>query len=241
MAAQAKIYIDQRRRLQDLIQQVADERNTLVRSEAKALQKTTSDTRRAAVNTTRSALKELRDAIESVKDDLAHRELSDQSPEQIEEIRSNYEQRIDAVASKNSEILGSVRELLTGITESLEQSMEISQLDMAEAMETELQSLREQADTDEELVQLGLAVAVINHEFAAAIKMIRSQLRELRSWARTNDGLLPIYREIRTNFDHLDAHLNLFTPLQRRPLPNTHKYSWQRDRSLYSRVVQRAL
>ena len=46
--------------------------------------------------------------------------------------------------------------------------------------------------------------------------MIRKQLRELRSWARANDDLLPIYQEIRANFDHLDAHLNLFTPLQRR-------------------------
>ncbi len=216
MAAQARIYIDQRRRLQDLIQQAANEQNAIMRTEAKALQQTTSQTRRAAVNTTRTALRELRDTIEAVKDDLAHRDLSDLLPEQIEEIRSNYEQRIDFVASKNAETLGSVRELLAGIAESLEQSMEISQLDMAEAMETELQSLREQADTDEELVQLGLAVAVINHEFVAAIKMIRGQLRELRSWAQANDDLLPIYHEIRTNFDHLDAHLNLFTPLQRR-------------------------
>ncbi len=216
MAAQAKIYIDQRRRLQDLIQQIANGQNAIMRSEAKALQQTTGHTRRAAVNTARSALRELRDTIEAVKDDLAHRDLSDLLPEQIEDIRSNYEQRIDTVASKNAETLGSVRELLAGIAESLEQSMDISQLDMAEAMETELQSLREQTDTDEELVQLGLAVAVINHEFVAAIKMIRSQLRELRSWARANDDLLPIYQEIRANFDHLDAHLNLFTPLQRR-------------------------
>ena len=216
MAAQAKIYIDQRRRLQDLIQQVANEQNSIMRNEAKALQQTTGDTRRAAVNTARSALRELRDTIEAVKEDLAHRDLSDLLPEHIEEIRSSYEQRIDTVASKNAETLASVRELLAGITESLEQSMDISQLDMAEAMETELNSLREQVDTDEELVQLGLAVAVINHEFVAAIKMIRSQLRELRSWARANDGLIPIYQDIRANFDHLDAHLNLFTPLQRR-------------------------
>ena len=216
MAAQAKIYIDQRRRLQELIQNVADKQNALMRTEATALQKTTGDTRRAGVNTARSALKELRDAIEEVKEDLAHRDLSDLRPEQIEEVRSTYEQRIDAVALRNTEKLGSVRELLASIAEGLEQRMEISQFDMAEAMETELQSLREQADTDEELVQLGLAVAVINHEFAAAIKMIRRQLRELRSWARANDDLLPIYQEIRTNFDHLDAHLNLFTPLQRR-------------------------
>ncbi len=216
MAEQAKIYIDQRRRLQELIQNVADKQSAQMRTEATALQKTTGDTRRAAVNTARSALKELRDAIEEVKEDLAQRDLSDLRPEQIEELRSTYELRIDVVALRNTEKLGSVRELLASIAEGLEQRMEISQLDMAEAMETELQSLREQADTDEELVQLGLAVAVINHEFAAAIKMIRGQLRELRSWARANDDLLPIYQEIRTNFDHLDAHLNLFTPLQRR-------------------------
>lgn len=216
MAEQAKIYIDQRRRLQDLIHRVAEEQNKIMRSEASALQQTTGQTRRAAINTTRSALKELRDAIEAVNDDLAHRDLSDLPSQQIEEIRSNYEQRINTVASKNTEMMGSVRELLTGITESLEQKTEVSQLDMAEAMETELQSLHEQADTDEELVQLGLDVAVINHEFVAAIKMIRTQLRELRSWAQNNNDLLPLYREIRANFDHLDAHLNLFTPLQRR-------------------------
>ena len=216
MAAQAKIYIDQRRRLQELIKNIEDKQKAQMQTEATALQKTTGDTRRAAVNSARSAMKELRDVIEEVKDDLAHRDLSDLQPDQIEEVRSTYEQRIDAVALRNTEKLGSVRELLAGITEGLEQRMEISQLDMTEAMETELQSLREQADTDEELVQLGLAVAVINHEFVAAIKMIRSQLRELRSWARANDDLLPIYLEIRANFDHLDAHLNLFTPLQRR-------------------------
>ncbi len=216
MATEAKIYIDQRRRLQELIQNVADEQSALIRTEATALKKSTGDARQAAVNITRTALKELRDAIEEVKEDLAHSDLSDLQPEQIEEIRSKYEQRIDAVASRNTETLGSVRELLAGIAEGLEQSIEINHLDMAEAMETEIQSLREQVDTDEELVQLGLAVAVINHEFDAAIKMIRKQLRELRSWAKANDDLLPIYQEIRTNFDHLDAHLNLFTPLQRR-------------------------
>jgi signal transduction histidine kinase len=216
MAAQAKIYIDQRRRLQKLIQNVADKQSALMRTEVTALQKTTGDTRRAGVNTARSALKELRDAIEEVKEDLAHRDLSNLRPEQIEDVRLTYEQRIDAVAFRNTEKLGSVRELLASIADGLDQSMEINQLDMAEAMETELQSLREQVDTNEELVQLGLAIAVINHEFEAAIKMIRRQLRELRSWARANDDLLPIYQEIRANFDHLDAHLNLFTPLQRR-------------------------
>ena len=216
MAKQAKIYIDQRRRLQDLIQQAAEEQNALMKTEVKDLQATTNQTRRAAVNTARAAIRELRDTIEGVNNDLAHRDLVNLSPEQIINIRADYEQRIDAIAAKNTETLGSVRELLAGIAESLEKRTDISQLDIAEAMETELQSLREQVNADEELVQLGLAIAVINHEFIAAIKMIRSQMRELRSWAKANDELQPIYRDLRTNFDHLDAHLNLFTPLQRR-------------------------
>ncbi len=106
--------------------------------------------------------------------------------------------------------------MLTSISENLEKTADIEHLDVVEAMDKELQNLREQADTDAELVQLGLAVAVINHEFEAAIKGIRHKLRELGSWARANDDLVPLYQDIRTNFDHLDAHLNLFTPLQRR-------------------------
>ncbi len=216
IADQAKIHIDQRRRLQELIQNVADKQKSLIRTEVTALRETTVVTRRAAVITARGALRELRDEIEDIKENLAHRDVSDLKPEEIEEVRSTYEHRIDSVALRNTEKLGGVRELLANIVDGLEQSKESNQLDMAEAMETELNSLREQTDSDEEMVQLGLAVAVINHEFEAAIKMIRRQLRELRSWARGNDELLPLYREIRTNFDHLDAHLNLFTPLQRR-------------------------
>ena len=216
IAEQAKIHIDQRRRLQEIIQNVANKQNSQIRTEVTALRETTAVTRRAAVDTAREAIKELRDEIEDIKANLAHRDVSDLNPEEIEEVRSTYEHRIDTVALRNTEKLGGVRELLANIVDGLEQSKESNQLDIAEAMETELYSLREQTDSDEEMVQLGLAVAVINHEFEAAIKMIRRQLRELRSWARANDKLLPLYREIRTNFDHLDAHLNLFTPLQRR-------------------------
>lgn len=216
IADQAKIRIDQRRRLQELIQNVADKQKSLIRTEVTALRETTGVTHRVALTTAREALRELRDEIEDIKENLAHRDVSDLEPEEIEEVRSTYEHRIDTVALRNTEKLGGVRELLANIIDGLEQSKESNQLDMTEAMETELYSLREQSDSDEEMVQLGLAVAVINHEFESAIKMIRRQLRELRSWARANEELLPLYREIRTNFDHLDAHLNLFTPLQRR-------------------------
>ena len=216
MAEEARIYIDQRRRLQKLIKQVADNRETEVKSEASMLEKAASETRRVAIDTARNAIQEFRNIVKKVEIDFAEQDFADITPQHAEEIRQMYELRIEEVGQRNTESLGRVREMLTSISENMEQVADVGHLDMIEAMDTELQGLREQADTDAELVQLGLAVAVINHEFVAAIKGIRQKLRELGSWARANDDLVPLYQEIRTNFDHLDAHLNLFTPLQRR-------------------------
>ena len=212
----ANIHIDQRQRIQELIQNVADTQNSALRIESSALRQAAGDARRAAISATNEALQELRNVIAEIELNLAHSDLSDLQPTQIEDIRSDYQQRIDAVASRNTGRLGGVRELLAGIAEGINEGTDISQLDIAEALETELYALQEKADSDEELVQLGLAIAVINHEFEAAIKIIRRHLRELGSWARANDGLASVYRGLRTNFEHLDAHLNLFTPLQRR-------------------------
>ncbi len=216
MAEEARIYIDQRRRLKNLIDQVAKDRESEVKSEASMLEKTAADTRRIAIDTARNAIQEFRNIVKKVEIDFAEQDFADISPQHAEDLRQMYELRIEEVGQRNTESLGRVRELLTSISENLEQTADVGHLDMVEAMDQELQGLREQSDTDAELVQLGLAVAVINHEFEAAIKGIRHKLRELGSWARANDELIPLYQDIRTNFDHLDAHLNLFTPLQRR-------------------------
>jgi len=57
---------------------------------------------------------------------------------------------------------------------------------------------------------------VIGHEFGASIKTIRDNLRRLKSWANANRELRELYGGLRASFDHLDAYLTLFTPLQRR-------------------------
>ena len=83
-----------------------------------------------------------------------------------------------------------------------------------EAMQERMLALEEQADEDFEMVQLGLAVAIINHEFAASITRVRSSVRQLGQVSRRSNALRPLYESIRSNFEHLDGHLNLFTPLQ---------------------------
>ena len=85
-----------------------------------------------------------------------------------------------------------------------------------EALEDELLALRDEADTDLELAQLGRAVEIINHEFAASISGVRNSIKALRPWARSNSKLATIEKTLSASFEHLDAYLTLFTPLQRR-------------------------
>ena len=216
MAAQARVYVDQRRRLEQLIHQLADNKRRAVRDEAGKLNRTASETRSAALRAARDAIQELQKTIAGVEADFSRKDFSTMSPEAVEDVRRGFEVRIEEVGRKHTETLAKVRDMLAAIAENLEQGVDISQVEVMEAMDEELQGLREQADIDAELVQLGLAVAVINHEFEAAVKNVRRTLRELRSWANANEDLGPLYQEIRNNFDHLDGHLNLFTPLQRR-------------------------
>lgn len=216
IATQARIYIDQRKRLQSLINELAENEKKSVRSEAGKLNTTAEDTRKAATKVARDAIHELQNTISKVEAEFASKDFNGLSPEQTEQVRKEFETRIENVSKKNTESLSRIRDVLTSVAENMTTDPDITQIDMMEAMDEELETLREQVDTDADLVQLGLAVAVINHEFEAAIKGVRRSLRELRPWADINSNLAPLYQEIRNNFDHLDGHLNLFTPLQRR-------------------------
>lgn len=216
MANQARVYIDQRRRLKELIQLTIASNESAVKSEASQVQTSAGDTRRIAINTARKAIQEFKDVVREVEADFSEQDLTVVSQEDVERLRHNYIRRIGDIGKRNADSLGRIREMLTSISENIVQSSDVDHLDIVESLDSELQSYKDQADTDAELVQLGLAVAVINHEFEAAIKSIRTTIRELGSWAKLNDELTPLYRDIRANFEHLDEHLNLFTPLQRR-------------------------
>ena len=76
--------------------------------------------------------------------------------------------------------------------------------------------LREQADAQLEFVQLGMALAVVDHEFSQTVSSIRADVRKVGSWAKKNRQLVPVYEALRRDFDHLDSYLTLLTPMQRR-------------------------
>jgi signal transduction histidine kinase len=106
--------------------------------------------------------------------------------------------------------------MLASLAANLKGSDGAEPAEIMEAMDERISALEEQADDDFEMVQLGFAVAIINHEFGAAIANVRRSIQELGFLARGSKGIKPLYESIRANFEHLDGHLGLFTPLQRR-------------------------
>lgn len=87
---------------------------------------------------------------------------------------------------------------------------------LAGMLEEEMLELRDRAEQDLELAQVGMATQVISHELNATVLAVRSGLRRLSVWAEENEDLRPLYDDLRGSFDHLDSYLSLFTPLQRR-------------------------
>jgi signal transduction histidine kinase len=92
----------------------------------------------------------------------------------------------------------------------------VSDQDVIEALEEENLALHDEAESEVELAQLGMAVAIISHEFANTVTSIRNNLRRLQAWANLDKDLRDVYRRVRQDFDHLESYLQLFTPLERR-------------------------
>ncbi len=144
------------------------------------------------------------------------------------EFDSRVYENIDAIRRQNEESLSNkareYRQTLKYVIEQIdsvqwyknEDGFLISGAELKGALEEEIIALRERAEADLELTQLGMSIDIINHEFSNTIRAIRTGLNRLKSWANSNASLMPVYRQIADSFSHLDGYLSLFTPLHRR-------------------------
>ena len=216
VANQARIYVDQRKRLEDRIKILADERKKELAEASNQANATATDTRQTVFNITEKARLALDQTIRSIQVDLNSTDLSNLEPEKIDLLRKKWEDELTEIEVRHRDALMAARDMLAALAENLRASDGEEPAQIMEALEQRMLSLEEQADEDFEMVQLGLAVAIINHEFAASIKRVRRSVQELGQISKKANELRPLYESIRTNFEHLDGHLNLFTPLQRR-------------------------
>lgn len=225
VAEQARIYVDQRKRLEERIKQLANERKRQLEAASKQVNDTASDTRQTVLKITERARLALDQTINNIQADLNRTDLGKLSPESIEQMRKKWEDELVEIEERHRDALIAARDMLASLAEGLRASGGEDPGLIMEALEQRVLSLEEQSDEDFEMVQLGLAVAIINHEFAASIKSVRRSIQDLGQLSRKTTTLRPLYDSIKINFEHLDGHLNLFTPLQRRLYRQVQKIS----------------
>jgi signal transduction histidine kinase len=149
--------------------------------------------------------------------DLARLDTATLTDRRLVAARANFESALSELSTTATLALKSVTQQIDGLVWPVNGSgPTVTAQDQIEALETDFETLAEQASEQMEMTQLGMAVEVINHEFRQTVQTIRRSLRQLKVWADANPKLLGPYQELKTSFDHLDGYLMLFTPLQRR-------------------------
>jgi len=160
---------------------------------------------------------DLDETIRSAKDEIENIKPSDLEDSEIIKLSLQLEKKIRMKAEEGIDSLQQLRAQIQSVSwEKTKNGLYFMNLDAAAGIEEELLALREQADLNLELSQLGMAIEIINHEFNNSVQAIRDNIKLLKRWADINPDLLPLYNDIRNTFEHLDGYLTLFTPLHRR-------------------------
>ena len=160
-----------------------------------------------------SALRKLREDFDTKLNTITEPSVSGSSG-WIQE-QAEFEQAVALLAAESSRALTRVANLIQA-SKIVFSSEAPTPTEFAAAADAEIVELRAQADAQLELVQLGMALAVVDHEFRATVTSIRSDVRRVGSWAKKNPKLVGLYEDLRRDFDHLDSYLALLTPMQRR-------------------------
>ena len=216
VAKQAKIYIDQRKRLERQLARLADERKKQLRASINDANKTASTAQEAVLDITKRANAALEGVILDIQAEMNRTPIQELSDAEVEELRVKWESRLNQIEEEHQKGVDAAKEMLSSLANTLNESGGEEAAAVASAMEKRLLDLEAQANQDFEMIQLGTAVAIINHEFMAAVAQIRTGLRDLHEISLRAKAVRPVYDQIRNNFEHLDGHLKLFTPLQRR-------------------------
>lgn len=216
-AARQRVAVDRRLRFDAAIGAAVDGSRRRTRQERNTLRTTTDDTASEARRLTERAIRAVDEAIAVAESRSARLDLEPLTDTEFVAQRTELEHAVIAAADEQTRALQSVTDQLHAITWPQNGVGEYATAqDELEVIEADLERLRAEAAEDVELRQMGLAIEVINHEFHAMVRQIRSNLRRLGEWANANPAILDPYRELRTSFEHLDAYLRLFTPLHRR-------------------------
>ncbi len=212
VAREAKLLLDLRSRTEAVLDALGQEARKTTGELGQAVKKEANKLASKAKEVAARSLKVVESELREMLSEFQRINPAGMPNELFVETRNALETRVLSVRGEQRALLNSVLEQLRAV----DVTGEISTADQLIAIEQRNLLLEEEAEVDAQLVQLGMAIEIINHEFSGTIRLIRNGLRRLKAWADINEGLGELYDSIRTNFDHLEGYLTLFTPLQRR-------------------------
>ncbi len=209
-------YSDSRRFLRDSIRRLGEKTAISVQDTEKAANSGIFEAGQRAFEAVHQHATDFNDVLEEIISDLEGR-VDDIPNRGIADYSHTLKAKITGLAESKIRIIDDIKRQFAVINVVPDaDGMVVSESDMANAIEENLDFLRQDLIRDSEYVQLGMTVGIIDHELQAVIGSLRNNISRLRTWAVRNEGLVDIYQGIRVNFDHLDSYLRLLTPLQRR-------------------------
>ncbi len=212
-----QVELNKRARLQQAIDEIAANVEKSVSAESKQTKDIIKIVSNQVVELTSEVMVTLSDSLKNIQVEFSKLDISKLDDEELFNKRLDIEERITTEAIQHKEILESVQSQLSSIHWSKDEDGHIvTQADINDALENELEELRGQINVDIELSQLGLAVGVIHHEFVSTAQSIRENIKDLKALSDVNEEYGTLFKNLRTNFEHLDGYLSLFTPLDRR-------------------------
>lgn len=194
-------------------QRFVEERVAAARHQVASALRDAADVFRSLHETVRSALKTLQEDFASQLEGIATPTATGSSGWIREQ--AEFEQAVERLAAEACRKLTRISNQVQASGHVLSAQIPTPE-DFAAAADAEIVELRAQADAQLELVQLGMALAVVDHEFRSTVGSIRRDVRRVGSWAKKNPQLVDLYEDLRRDFDHLDSYLSLLTPMQRR-------------------------
>ncbi len=215
VAEETSVPLDRRRQVNDVVEGSAGAARRELSGQLKILSEIADAARLTLLEAGRSSMTRFEEKVREVEGRLATTDLAAMPDDEFYGVGERLAAEIAATGEIEGKAMAELRDRVSrAIIAPTEDDPGVDEL--TELLEEEMSELKAEIDVNLELAQVGMALGIVQHEFRAAVREVRSNIRALSPWAQRNAGLRPIHRGLRTAFEHLDGYLTMFAPLDRR-------------------------
>lgn len=209
--------ISKRKRIEKHVEFISDEAKDSTKKKYDEARSIAEEVSTRVRKLTQELMGDLEQTIRKTKLEIPNLRLAENDDSAIfEDIRKIESPIIEEKEYANTILESIIQQLDNIYWEKDEQGRVITNAQISDALEEELEETKEKMLSDVELTQLGLAVNIVHHEFNSTVNGLRTGIRDLKRWADIDAKIDSTYKNIRTNFEHLDSYLSLLTPFNRR-------------------------